>query len=303
MPHQVAALRGRTTSTAASALPANAALNDPRGVGPALARLPRLPRISAPTKPHSVRGEAGVARTRRAGIQRAEPCSMLVAWDGPRLHVLLEGAAHLGSCDLDELVPRDDGSSGLRAIVAASLSSDLCTASVAFGNLTDDASEGAAMNHCTLALPFGLAEPGECSAGPSQPDKQLSAVQHLSQLGSHLRALLLHTLTHLAHLKTTYAVHQAHVRTWNDHLQTASEQYATNARAEICVAVVMGNVRHALESLFAGNEGLTLGVLEKMRDEMLRSLDRCAEAAGRDLTQAAERLVVVLTELLGCARW
>ncbi|CEH16600.1 Anaphase-promoting complex subunit 4 long domain [Ceraceosorus bombacis] len=323
MPHQLAAANARAAANA-SGLASEQPISDVRGIGPALHALPyihleeskdRLVRNTeegTSTAMYKAARDKAAQRRKCFSDEEDVDVSMLVAWTNDRLDFLLEGSAYLGALELASSPSSAMHGTQPQQILSAALSANLQHLHLIVRK-PDELKELKAEEQIVLTqyqLPLQIV-----TSGSAPIFRKLSPLLGpacvLAKLSADLHALSTQVLAHLHFIRTTYSTMRTHAATWQSHCRTVSEQFYSRPDAptraglerDMMLLLTTGRVTDALDHLLAGNEGLTQGVLDKMKDEMLRAADKLAEDFGKDVSQAAERMLVTYEEVKGCVTW
>ncbi|PWN40788.1 hypothetical protein IE81DRAFT_325248 [Ceraceosorus guamensis] len=320
MPHQLAAANARAAANA-SGLASEQPISDVRGIGPALHALPyihleeskdRLVRNTeegTSTAMYTAARDKAAQRRKCFSDEEDVDVSMLVTWTNDRLDFLLEGSAYLGALELASPTSSTMHGTEPQQILSAALSANLQHLHLVVRKPVQlEAEEQIVLTQYQLPLQIQ-------TSGSAPLVRNLSPLLGpacvLAKLSADLHALSTQVLAHLHFIRTTYSTMRTHAATWQSHCRTVSEQFYSRPDAptraglerDMMLLLTTGRVTDALDHLLAGNEGLTQGVLDKMKDEMLRAADKLAEDFGKDVSQAAERMLVTYEEVKGCVTW
>ncbi|PKI84671.1 hypothetical protein MVES_001797 [Malassezia vespertilionis] len=240
----------------------------------AFTSIPALP-YSAQALGFVVGSGPDIDAERGGTVPSIAPRSSLVVLDGQgTLHVLLDGTVSLGSIQLAQ------ASHG-----ACLLGASMHTAWV----LLDYG------NKCELGYVSLLPSDEPCE-GPS-----LVAVQQLSQLSTALcqqLACAMDAVHYAAQAWTTLSRPRA--QEWSEKLEDAGKRHAVDITLELMSTVMTSRAGPATEHLLLQvTEGMTIA----MEQDAKHGLKLVRRYVGTILLPACERMLVLLTELGGCALW
>ncbi|WFD31011.1 hypothetical protein MSPP1_002040 [Malassezia sp. CBS 17886] len=222
------------------------------------------------------------------------PYTLLFILD-PRaeLHVFLDGTIHLGTVPVGAAVGgRCPDSSALVAGDAAHATVLLADGARAAGSSAPAASAQAL---ASVTLPLA-------SVTLPLASSRLYAVQTLAEVGTALQFQLAHA-SDAAHFAAQQWVDVVRPRAceWHEHIDRVARQYGVDVGMELMTLCVAGRISPATEQLLL--HSLTEGTTIAMEKDAKTGLKWIRRLAGTVLVPAAERILILLTELQGCAQW